>query len=84
MSHELKFTRNEHGEIVVNFTITGWHDAFRWAFHMLHGQVEFGAEGRRVLQRMRRDVGAKRYDEFDRMMTGGKTRAHSIRPRNRL
>lgn len=79
--HTWTRTRNEHGDPVLTITIVGWHDIFRLCWNLLHAQVEFSAESRKVFQWMRRSLGAKRYDEFDRSMTGGKTKQYAIRPR---
>jgi hypothetical protein len=81
VSHKVEIKTNEHGEPVVTFTVVGVHDIFRWAWHMVHGQVEFGRDGAHCLQHLRRRLGPKRYDEFDQTMTGGKSRSYSIRPK---
>jgi hypothetical protein len=81
MSTDIQVGRNEHGEPVITYTIVGAHDAMRWCFHMLHGQVEFGRDARVPLQRFRRWWGAKSFDEFDRVLTGNRMKAASIRPK---
>ena len=78
---EYERKRNEHGDPVLVITITGWHDIFRLNWNLLHAQCEFSAAARKTFQWMRKSIGAKRYDEFDQSMTGGKTRRYAIRPR---
>lgn len=81
MTTEYKRSRNKHGDPVLTITVTGWHNIFRLNWNLLHAQSEFSAEARKTYQWMRRVVGAKNYDKFDQMMTSGKTRKYSIRPK---
>jgi hypothetical protein len=84
MSAEYRRTRNKHGDPVLVITVTGWHDIFRLNWNLLHAQCEFSASARQTFRWMRRCLGAKRYDAFDQSMTGGKTRAYSIRRKRQL
>lgn len=81
MSIETRHARNRHGDPVLTITITGWHDIFRTSWNFCHDQVEFVDKGSKALQWMRRSLGAKKYDAFDKSMTGGKSKRWSIRPR---
>ena len=61
-----------HGEPVVTVTITGWDDAFRFAWAMAHLQCDFSDVGRRVAGSLQRKLGAKRFREWQSKFTGNK------------
>ena len=61
MSTEKRVTFTEHGEPVVTIRITGYHDAFRFAWAMAHLQCDFADVGRRIGGSLRRRLGAKQF-----------------------
>lgn len=73
MATEKRVTFNECGEPVVNITITGWSDAFRFAWALAHLQTEFCDLGRRIGCSLKRRMGAKRFGEMHALYTGTAT-----------
>lgn len=67
---ESKLTRTAYGDDQWTITITGGTDVFRFAVNMLGWQCDFGAAASEVLTKQRKHVGAKRFDEWARMMLG--------------
>jgi hypothetical protein len=79
MSVEHKFERrtkaDEHpGEMVLTITITGAHDIYRFAHHMLTGQVEFYSRGRKIIAALKRRMDAGQWRYLDRSMGGWRMR----------
>lgn len=67
---------NEHGEAVATITVTGVHDIYRLHINLMSAQIEFGAVARRCFVWMRKRMGAKKFDEFDRSLGGGRVTTH--------
>ncbi len=61
---ETKFEKLPGGDPQVTITLTGGHDIFRFAVNMLDDQVEYHAEGRRLLARLRKHMGVKPFEDF--------------------
>ncbi|HET7325989.1 MAG TPA: hypothetical protein VFJ14_01750 [Nocardioidaceae bacterium] len=57
-------------EPTVTITLVGYHDIIRFALHMQKGQCEFGAEGSRILNRLKRKVGARTFQSIAEHVTG--------------
>lgn len=55
---------NEHGDPRVTITLEGWSDVYRFADRMTELQVEFCAEGNRILRAVKRRLGKERYDAY--------------------
>jgi hypothetical protein len=70
INHSLR--QNGNGEPVWTIRITGGHDIFRFAFHSIHGQVEFCEMGTGAFRYLRRRWGVKRFKLWDQRMTSGK------------
>jgi hypothetical protein len=64
--------RNKDGEAVWTIRITGGWEIFRFAYHMVHGQVEFCEMGCQAFRYLRRKWGLKAFKAFDQRMTSGK------------
>ncbi len=75
MSVEKRVTFTEFGEPVVNIKITGFDDAFRFAWAMGHLQCDFSDVGRRIGGSLRRHIGAKRFRELHEHYTSNRTLA---------
>lgn len=73
MTTEKRVTFNEEGAPVVTLTITGWHDAFRFAWAMSHLQCDFSDVGRRIGGSLRRNLGAARFKDMNQHFTGKET-----------
>lgn len=73
MATEKKVTFNAHGEPTVVVTITGWHDAFRFAWALGHLQVEFADMGRRIGGSLKRRLGAKGFTALNKHFTGNES-----------
>jgi hypothetical protein len=71
VSTEKRVTFNDRDEPVVVITITGWHDAFRFAWALGHLQVEFADLGRRIGGSLRRRLGAAEFRRLHRTFTSG-------------
>lgn len=65
-----KMTFNEHGDPRVTITLEGWNDVYRFADRMTELQVEFAAEGNKILRACRRKLGKPRYDQYQRHLHG--------------
>jgi len=76
---EHSMARNQHGEPVFKMRITSETDIFRWAFTLLHQQVEFMQVGAEVLRKQRRRMGATAWDEMDQHLTGGRAKQYAVR-----
>lgn len=79
MSVEHKFNRHsstdEHpAELVLTITITGAHDIYRFSHHMLTGQVEFGARGKKIIAALKRRMATGQWQYMDRAMGGWRMR----------
>jgi hypothetical protein len=59
-----KMSFNEHGDPRVTITLEGWSDVYRFADRMTELQVEFGAEGRKILRAAKRKLGAERFNRY--------------------
>lgn len=73
VEHEWKrrSTKDEHpSELVLTITITGAHDIYRFAHHMLTGQVEFCGRGIAILSTLKRRMGKWRWNYMDRSLGG--------------
>lgn len=79
MTTEYKRGRDQHGTPVLTITITGAHDIFRLNWALLHAQCEFSEAASKTYQWLRRVMGADRFDNVDRSLTGGKAKRYSIR-----
>jgi len=64
--------RNRDGEPVWTIRITGVHDIFRFAFHSVQGQVEFGRMASQTFRYLRRFMGHAQFVAYDERMTGGR------------
>jgi hypothetical protein len=65
----------EHpSELVLTITVTGAHDIYRFAHHLLFGQVEFVELGQKIIDQLRRRMGRGRWSYIDRSMGGWRTR----------
>jgi hypothetical protein len=65
-----KMTFNEHGDPKVTITLEGWSDVYRFADRMTELQVEFCAEGRKILRAVKRRLGSKRYRAYQEHLHG--------------
>ena len=63
---------DEYGNPVATITVTGMSDIYRLQINMMGAQIEFGALARKCFVWMRKRMGAKKFDEFDRSLTGGR------------
>lgn len=70
MATEKRVTFNDHGEPQVVITITGWDDAFRFAWAMGHLQCDFADVARRVGGSLRRRIGAAEFRRMHEHFTG--------------
>lgn len=70
MATEKRVTFNDHGEPIVVVTITGWHDAFRFAWALAHLQCDFADLGRRIGGSLKRRIGAKAFRSQHAYFTG--------------
>lgn len=68
--------RNRNGEAVWTIRITGANEIFRFAFHMIHGQVEFGEMGGHAFRYLRRKWGIDQLKKHDELMTDGTVVRH--------
>lgn len=75
MATDKRVTFNEHGEPVVTLTITGWHDAFRFAWAISHLQCDFADVGRRIAGSLRRRIGAKAFADYQERFTSNRALA---------
>lgn len=75
MATEKRVTFNDHGEPQVVVTITGWSDAFRFAYAMGHLQCDFSDVARRIGGSLRRRLGAAAFRDLHEHYTGGRTLA---------
>lgn len=66
MAAEKRVTWSESGEPTVTITMTGWDDAFRFAWALAHLQCEFADLGRRIGGSLRRKIGGKAFQERQR------------------
>lgn len=75
MSTEKIVTFTEHGEPVVTIRITGWDDAFRFAWAMGHLQCDYADVARRIAGSLRRRLGAKAFREMNERFTSSRSLA---------
>ncbi|HZM83804.1 MAG TPA: hypothetical protein VFC19_49430 [Candidatus Limnocylindrales bacterium] len=61
---------DEYGNPVATITVSGWQDIYRLQINMMHAQIEFGSLARKCFVWMRKRMGAKKFDEFDRSLGG--------------
>lgn len=61
-------------ELELTITIVGAHDIYRFAHHMLSGQVEFSARARKIIEALKRRMGKARWAHLDRSMGGWRLR----------
>lgn len=64
--------KNKHGEPVWTIRVTGTWEIFRFAYHLVQGQVEFMRMGDRAFRYLRRRMGRASFVEHDVRMTGGR------------
>jgi hypothetical protein len=75
MSVEHKYERSEDlNRVQLVITIEGSHDIYRFAHHMLLGQVEFSDRARKILVALKRRMGTDRWRYLDRSMGGWQLR----------
>lgn len=77
MIHTSRMTFNEHGDPKVTITLEGWSDVYRFADRMTELQVEFAAQGRKILAACRRRLGKERFDQYQRHLHG-EVRHHGL------
>lgn len=63
--------KNRNGEPVLTIRVTGGNEIFRFAFHLIRGQVEFLAIGCAAFRYLRRQWGVNGFKAHDQSMTGG-------------
>lgn len=73
MATEKRVTFNDFGEPKVVITITGWDDAFRFAWAMGHLQCDYADVARRIGGSLRRRIGAKEFRRLHEHFTGNRT-----------
>jgi hypothetical protein len=54
----------------VVITLEGHHDVFRFAWAMRHLQCEFSAVGGKIMDGLKRKLGAERYNQLEDHFTG--------------
>lgn len=67
-------SKNASGEIELAIRVTGIQDIYRFASHMLTGQVEFCREGRAALWSLRNRIEARQWNYMLTMMGGPATK----------
>lgn len=65
---------NEHGEPVLTIEVTGHHDIYRFAHHLLTGQSEFAAIGRKAIAAQKRGLGTAVWRRLDKFFGGDEFR----------
>lgn len=63
-------TTNKFGEPTVTITLTGYHEIYRFAEHMEHGQVEFADAGNTIIRKLRRRLTATDWNKWMWMLHG--------------
>lgn len=79
MSVEHKWTRRaskdeDLNDLELTITIRGAHDLYRFAHHMLSGQVEFVERGSKIIEQLKRRMGKPRFNHLDRSLGGWRFR----------
>lgn len=76
VTHEFTASRStQHpSEMELTITIVGAQDIYRFSHHMLTGQVEFGQRGLKIIEALKRRMGASRFNHLDRSMGGWRMR----------
>lgn len=62
MSVEVYTSQSVNGDLITTIEIIGPTDTMRFADRMLEWQCDFGRQGRKILQSLRRHVGAAAFD----------------------
>ena len=69
---EHSIRKNGQGEPVWTIRITGDTDIYRYAYHLVQGQVELVGVASRAFRYLRRQWGVRRFKEIDERMSGGR------------
>lgn len=71
-----RVTKNEHGEPVLTVTVTGFHDAYRFADGMTRLQCEFAHHGRNRIASLRRLCSRENWEAAMDYFHGSGTRGY--------
>jgi hypothetical protein len=61
-------------ELEVTITIRGAYDIYRFAHHMLEGQVEFSRRGWKIIEQLKRRMKLGQWSYLDRTLGGWRMR----------